>query len=259
MNVAILLKHYFEKNRFTDFFVKMVTLKSVLILLFLFVQPVIDAHADIQTVSKESQEIVAVGNSIPKISSQPISAIPTKTWVAQVLMGLLLVVVLIFLLAKFAKKYNLAGISKHNESIKLLSHLSVGIKERIAVVEVDNKQLLLGITPHSINTLHVFELNKLAREESLDSGNIKKIIVPNLSNTATQNKPDDDLFSAKNILRCAMSWVAKNKSPLVKGPMSEKETKTVLKPTVEPTDTQSFSFNNIYAFELNKNKDSNKD
>lgn len=42
-------------------------------------------------------------------------------------------------------------------AIKIVSVLSVGTRERIALVEVGGKQLLLGVTAQQITTLHTFD------------------------------------------------------------------------------------------------------
>ncbi|MDT8428973.1 MAG: flagellar biosynthetic protein FliO [Pseudomonadales bacterium] len=43
------------------------------------------------------------------------------------------------------------------ENIRLLSALSLGNRDRIAVIQAGDKQLLLGVSPGRINVLHVFE------------------------------------------------------------------------------------------------------
>ena len=67
-------------------------------------------------------------------------------------MGLLAVLGLIVLLAWAAKRMNLQGMSVGND-LKLQSILSLGPKEKVAVVEIDGKRMLLGVTPHNINML----------------------------------------------------------------------------------------------------------
>ena len=88
------------------------------------------------------------------------------TALGQTLFWLLVVVSLILLLAWIARR--IGGIQLQNAgAIKVLSMLPVGNKERIALVQVGDKQLLIGIAPGRVNTLHVFEqpINKT----SLDS------------------------------------------------------------------------------------------
>lgn len=43
-----------------------------------------------------------------------------------------------------------------NQSIQMTHQLAIGSKERLVCVEVNGTRLLLGVTPHTISTLHVF-------------------------------------------------------------------------------------------------------
>jgi flagellar protein FliO/FliZ len=53
----------------------------------------------------------------------------------------------------------------NNNAIKVVSVLAIGARERIALVEVGQQQILLGITPSTIRTLHVFD------QPVVDAGN----------------------------------------------------------------------------------------
>jgi flagellar protein FliO/FliZ len=45
---------------------------------------------------------------------------------------------------------------KINQPIVITHQMSIGSKERLMCIDIDGKQLLLGITPYSISALHVF-------------------------------------------------------------------------------------------------------
>lgn len=45
----------------------------------------------------------------------------------------------------------------NNNAIKVVSVMALGARERLALVEVGGQQILLGITPSAIRTLHVFD------------------------------------------------------------------------------------------------------
>jgi len=73
---------------------------------------------------------------------------------------LVLVLGLILLLAWISQKIRNQGnmlsggsLGRGNQAIKVLASQSLGVKERIAVIEVGGKQLVIGITPQQINTL----------------------------------------------------------------------------------------------------------
>lgn len=89
---------------------------------------------------------------------EPVSIIGAggATALGQTLLWLVVVVGLILVLAWLAKR--LGGLQLQNAgAIKVLSMMPVGNKERIALVQVGDKQILLGIAPGRVNTLHVFE------------------------------------------------------------------------------------------------------
>jgi len=72
--------------------------------------------------------------------------------IGTMVIGLVAVLGLILLLAWLSKRFNLAA-PGGNSSMKLLSAMSVGPKEKIMLVEVEGEKLLLGVTPHQINRL----------------------------------------------------------------------------------------------------------
>lgn len=90
----------------------------------------------------------------------------------QMTLGLLVVLAMIFgfawLLRRFGRYQGLA-----NGSLKTLGGLPLGTRERLVLVQVGGKQLLLGVTPHSIQTLHVLDENIMlggSRDKSNPSG-----------------------------------------------------------------------------------------
>ena len=78
------------------------------------------------------------------------------SYLVQLVAGLFIVVLCIVVLAFFAKKM------KHfnplaDGSLKVIGGLSMGSRERVALLQVGDQQLLIGIAPGRINTLHVLE------------------------------------------------------------------------------------------------------
>ena len=76
-------------------------------------------------------------------------------YLAQVTLGLLVVLALIFVMGWLLRRVgqgNFTG-SRH---LKIVASLALGTRERIALVQVGEQQLLLGITPNSINNLQTF-------------------------------------------------------------------------------------------------------
>lgn len=73
-----------------------------------------------------------------------------------VVIGLAFIVFLIFALAFLFKKYGSASVGMGG-LIKVVAAMSLGGRDRIALISVGQKQMLLGISPGRIATLHVFD------------------------------------------------------------------------------------------------------
>ncbi len=74
----------------------------------------------------------------------------------QMFFGLLVVVALVFGMAWFMRRMgNLNGVTAGN--LKVLGGVSVGQRERIVLVQAGDTQLLVGVAPGEIRTLHVMD------------------------------------------------------------------------------------------------------
>lgn len=72
----------------------------------------------------------------------------------------LLIMLLLSLLLKRAK--GVIGInSKH---LSTLASIPIGTKEKLLMIKMGNKKILLGVTQHNIRTLHVEESYKKEKE-----------------------------------------------------------------------------------------------
>lgn len=77
---------------------------------------------------------------------------------AQLSLGLLLVIGLIFLLAWLARRLQQRlPTGNRNDCIQLLASRPLGPRERLLLVQVGKEQVLLGLTPGSIEPLHVLQ------------------------------------------------------------------------------------------------------
>ena len=90
----------------------------------------------------------------PAVTSEAQSSIAGQ--VAQLALGLLFVVGLIFLLGYLMRRVGpLSG--QGGQHIRVLSSLPLGPRDRLILVDVAGKQLLLGASPGRISTLHTFD------------------------------------------------------------------------------------------------------
>lgn len=75
---------------------------------------------------------------------------------AQMLIGLILVVAAILVLAFFMRR--VGGVqSRLGSEFRVIGGISLGARERMLLVQVGGKQLLVGVAPGRVQTLHVLD------------------------------------------------------------------------------------------------------
>lgn len=74
----------------------------------------------------------------------------------ETLLGLLVVLGIIVLLAWLIKRTNRFQASANGE-MKIIAGLALGSRERAILLQVGEQQILVGVTPQQIQTLHVLE------------------------------------------------------------------------------------------------------
>ncbi|RLA03757.1 MAG: flagellar biosynthetic protein FliO [Gammaproteobacteria bacterium] len=86
--------------------------------------------------------------------------------------GLIAVIALIFFLAWLSRKMKLLQHVSTGYEIKNLASLSLTNREKICLIEVGGKQILIGLAPGTISQLHVFdETIENSRTEATDASN----------------------------------------------------------------------------------------
>ncbi|WOJ96631.1 flagellar biosynthetic protein FliO [Congregibacter brevis] len=91
-------------------------------------------------------------------ASDAAAGAPTELFSAgylfQVLGSLVLVFVCLFAVVYFLKRFN--GVSVGSASaLRVIGSASVGQREKVVLIEVGGEQLLIGVAPGSVRTLHV--------------------------------------------------------------------------------------------------------
>jgi len=102
---------------------------------------------------------------IPKQTARTVASGDIVAWG----MGLLIVLSVFFLCVWGVRKLNglTAGCA---EKMRVVGGLSLGLREKVILLQVGRKQLLLGVTPGRIETLHVLEVDDcLIREETVSA------------------------------------------------------------------------------------------
>ncbi len=75
---------------------------------------------------------------------------------AQVTIGLMVVIIVIFGLAWLVKRFGYLPSSKPG-ALKIIGGLMVGQRERAVLIQVGDKQILIGVAPGLVKTLYVLE------------------------------------------------------------------------------------------------------
>jgi flagellar protein FliO/FliZ len=110
--------------------------------------------------------------NIPSLTSEPVGLGNFM----QMLFGLFIVVGLILGVAWFMRRMgNMSGVSAGN--LKVVGGVSVGQRERIVLVQAGEKQLLVGVGPGTIRTLHVLDepITNTNQSEAATSGFAEKL------------------------------------------------------------------------------------
>jgi flagellar protein FliO/FliZ len=94
----------------------------------------------------------AEGKDITSLSSEPVGL----SNYLQMFLGLFIIVALIFGMAWFMRRMgSMSGMS--SDYLKVLGGISVGQRERVVLVQAGETQILVGVAPGNIRTLHVMD------------------------------------------------------------------------------------------------------
>ncbi|MBD9425789.1 flagellar biosynthetic protein FliO [Pseudomonas sp. PDM15] len=91
-----------------------------------------------------------------KAVTTPMASSDIGSQLAQLLLGLLLVIGLIFALAWVMRRVQQIG-PRGNQAIKLIASQALGPRDRLLLVQVGSEQVLLGLTAGRITPLHVLK------------------------------------------------------------------------------------------------------
>lgn len=107
------------------------------------------------------------------------------TYLVQVFVGLIFVIGLIFSMGWLLKRMG-QGTIGGGQHLKVLASLSLGTREKIALIQVGDQQLLLGITPNAINNLQTFEEPVISGESKENNSEFSRKLKTLLSNKPVQ-------------------------------------------------------------------------
>ena len=87
-----------------------------------------------------------------RVSIEPLSG----GTMVQVALGLLFVLFLVIAVAWLLKRIGGFSITG-NSALKILAGLSMGARERVVLMQVGDEQILIGVSPGRIQTLHILD------------------------------------------------------------------------------------------------------
>lgn len=128
-------------------------------------------------VTKDSTQPKTRPTLVEKLKSQETSTPrhPAPDW-SNMLLGLSVVLALIFGLAWITKRLRVR-VPGMSEEMKIVEAITLGPREKLCIVVVDGKRLLLGVTQHSITLLNSCDDDKKKDEsEAMFSEKIKKML-----------------------------------------------------------------------------------
>ncbi|WP_419147853.1 flagellar biosynthetic protein FliO [Pseudoalteromonas 'SMAR'] len=105
-------------------------------------------------------------------------------------LSLVLVIALIVGLAFILKRLNPNIVNQ--KDFKVIRSISLGTKERLLVIELDNKQHLLGVTPSNINYLYQLETPLDGLNQAPFASELQKFLATKMTPANKDNKKSHD-------------------------------------------------------------------
>ena len=115
-------------------------------------------------VAEVDKQVVTEGASSAPQSEKTETTKPAASSIAhspadqilKTLVGLIVVLIFIFAIAWLAKNY-MGFTSTSNSALKPIAAVSVGQKERVVLLQVGERQVLVGVAPGNVNMLHLLD------------------------------------------------------------------------------------------------------
>ena len=100
---------------------------------------------------------VLAAEPVASVAAAPVTGSGVAGQLAQLVLGLLLVLGLIFFLAWMLRRVQQAGPAGKGQVIDIVGSRALGPRDRLVLVQVGNEQILLGLSPGTITALHVLK------------------------------------------------------------------------------------------------------
>lgn len=155
-----------------------------------------DSVKSVTTMTDNALSSSTLSNSAlsnPSLSNPSLSNPMSSGYLIQLILGLVVVILCVVALAWFAKKMNKFH-SSSDESIKIITAISMGTREKIVLLQVGEEQLLVGVSPGNINKLHTLNTPVISSNANpVDKGFADKFknIMADASASTTNHKKNN--------------------------------------------------------------------
>ena len=143
-----------------------------------------DNSAQVTALAAFAADVAAPSHPFAAPQTVTAPTAPTAGGLAQVTFALLIVLIAIFAVAWVARR--MRGFSNRvaGGSLDVIADIPLGQKERAVLLKVGSKQILLGVAPGRVNTLHVLEepleLSKPSAGPNDSRPNFKQLLLRSL-------------------------------------------------------------------------------
>ena len=128
----------------------------------------------------------------PEINAAPVAKLEpiiNTASVFQVLLSLLFVIAVIYLFAWYLRRHQSSG--GFDQKMSIIAVLSVGARERVVLVQLAEKQLLLGVSPGRVNLLQAYDEPILDNDHVAQQSPFAKLLAGHLKSSGN-NEVDSD-------------------------------------------------------------------
>ncbi|RUO35589.1 flagellar biosynthetic protein FliO [Aliidiomarina shirensis] len=127
--------------------------------------------------------------------------VSSLTLLGKVSASLILVIVIILVCAWIFRRMGSSWLPSTTNKIQVITSASLGGKERIVVVDVEGKRLVLGVAPGSVNRLSevaIPEITAIEKEPSAtENGHVNPILSPFANLLKAKQKASSDHKGSK--------------------------------------------------------------
>ena len=106
------------------------------------------------------------------VNTAAVPNLPSGPGMGQTIFALLFIIAVLLGLAWALKRLGVTKVGNSNQFFKIISITTLGTREKIALVEIGETWLVLGMTASSINTLHTMPKGSIELPGQVDTAQI---------------------------------------------------------------------------------------